>query len=124
MRARKKSSILKKAVLLLALAGLLGNGVFAETTFAGIRGEEQEQMLTRDDIYAEYQRNVQCSVYPAPGGDFVEVVWYKVGEDGGGFTSVDLDTGRQILILQEGYEMSFWYEIDNGGEEEIGRAHI
>lgn len=38
MRVRKKSSILKKAVLLLALAGLLGNGVFAETTFAGIRG--------------------------------------------------------------------------------------
>lgn len=119
MRARKKSSILKKAVLLLALAGLLGNGVFAETTFAGIRGEEQEQMLTRDDIYAEYQRNVQCSVYPAPGGDFVEVLWYKVGENRGGFTSVDLDTGRQILILQEGYEMSFWYEIDNGGEEVV-----
>ena len=32
---------------------------------------------------------------------------------------MDLNTGRQILILQEGYEMSFWYEIDNGGEEVV-----
>ena len=108
----KKNSILKMAVLLWALAGLLGMGVFAGTAFAGTKGEGQEQMLTREDIYAEYHRNVQCSVYPAPGGDLTEVFWYKVGEDGGGFTSVDLNTGRQILILQEGYEMSFWYEID------------
>ena len=119
MGVRKKSSILKKAVLQWALAGLLGIGVFAGTAFAGTKGEGQEQMLTREDIYAEYHRNVQCSVYPAPGEDFVEVLWYKVGEDGGGFTSVNLDTGQQILILQEGYEMSFWYEIDNGGEEVV-----
>lgn len=115
----KKNSILKMAVLPWALAGLLGMGVFAGTAFAGTKGEGQEQMLTREDIYAEYHRNVQCSVYPAPGGDLAEVFWYKVGEDGGGFTSVDLNTGRQILILQEGYEMSFWYEIDNGGEEVV-----
>ena len=104
MGVRKKGSILKKVVLQWALAGLLGIGVFAGTAFAGTKGEGQEQMLTREDIYAEYHRNVQCSVYPAPGEDFVEVLWYKVGEDGGGFTSVNLDTGQQILILQEGYE--------------------
>ena len=84
----KKNSILKMAVLPWALAGLLGMGVFAGTAFAGTKGEGQEQMLTREDIYAEYHRNVQCSVYPAPGGDLAEVFWYKVGEDGGGFTSM------------------------------------
>ncbi len=55
MEVRKKSSILKKAVLPWALAVLLGMGVFAGTAFAGTKGEGQE--LTREDIYAEYHQN-------------------------------------------------------------------
>ena len=105
----------RKTAAVLALSAALALGVFCETARAETAEDRREKCVTQEEIRAEYHFDLYSSLYGTADETSVEVLWRKVGENDPTFAQVGIDTGEQVLVLPDGYEMSFWHEIDNGG---------